>query len=404
MTIQSHINDCIQSIITQRILFAGSAISKEHLVDSSIDTAATDGVKILYNEKFFMDLPYKQRVTLICHELLHILLGHHLRMRGRDAKLWNIACDYVINDMLVKMGFTPIDNWLHDSKYSGKSAEDIYAMLKQQSKEQQEQQSNQSEQSCGSFEEPKNSQGKAMSDSELNEAKTQAEQEARKAKAQMNRRIKGIEKSESLNVSEKAKQLKQIGQGFDDYQERLTDFAASRINWKDVIRNFLFDEAQTEEDEETFNMYDMESHDFDVVMHDRSSKVFGSILFATDVSGSLSHVAPKIASEAFHCLEQVNDGEMLLYQISNKIHTREVITSPDQIKTIRGGGTDFDQFFNHELVEQDIDAKGIIFVTDGWVNTRSWVEPDMPVLWVLTEANTHFERTVPFGDVVRMNS
>jgi len=404
MNTLSQINECIQSIITSFILFAGGAISREHLVDDSVNTASTNGVNIKYNAQYLNSLTFNQRITLICHELLHILLGHHLRMRGRDAKMWNVACDYVINDMLVNMGFEPLPNWLYDPKYSGKSAEDIYALIMKQSEDQQQQQQQQSESSGGSFEEPKNGEGQQMSDSELGEAKAKAEQEARAAKSQMNRRVKGIERSESLTDGEKESQLKQIGKGFSEYTERLTDYAASRIDWRDVISNFLFDEAQTEEDEETFDMYEMESQGFDVVYHDQKSNVFGSILFATDVSGSLSDVAPKIASEAFHCLEQVSKGEMLLYQISDHIHTRSVISSPDQIKTIHGGGTNFDEFFNHELVEKDIDVKGIIFVTDGWVNTRSWVEPDMPVLWILTEANPSFERSVPFGDVVRMNS
>lgn len=404
MTIQSQINECIQSIITTRILFAGSAISKEYDIDNNISTAATDGIKLLFNEEFMNNLTFKQRTTLICHELLHILLGHHLRMRGRDVKNWNVACDYVINDILLKMGFEPLPDWLHDTQYSGMSAEDVYAKIQKQSEQQQQQQQQQSNQSGGSFEEPKNSQGKTMSDSELEEAKANAEQEARKAKSQMNRRVKGIKKSESLTEREKASQVKQVGQGFSEYTERLTDYAASRIDWKDVIRNFLFDEAQTEEDDETFDMYAMEAQDFDVVEHDRKSFVFGNILFATDVSGSLSDVAPKIASEAFHCLEQVNRGEMLLYQISDRIHTRKRITDPSEIKTINGGGTNFNSFFNRELVEGEVDAKGIIFVTDGWVNNRSWVEPEIPVLWILTEANTHFENSVPFGDVVRMNS
>lgn len=239
MNIQKQIQESLQSIIVKYILFACSAMTKQHEVDNSIDTAATDGKKIIYNEAFFQALSYKQRSTLICHELLHILLGHHLRMRGKDGELWNCACDYVINLILVQMNFEPLDNWLYDPKYKGWSAEDVYSDLKNQSKEKQDQQKKQSEESGGSFSEPKNSKGNEMSDAELEEAKGQAEQEAREAKSQLQRRMKGIEKSDTLTAQEKANQLKEIGQGTEAFSERLDDIKHSRIDWRAVVSRFL---------------------------------------------------------------------------------------------------------------------------------------------------------------------
>ena len=404
MTIQKQIQDSIQSIITKHILFACSAITKNHEVDNSIDTAATDGVKIIYNEQFFTSLAYKQRSTLICHELLHILLGHHLRMRGKDGQLWNVATDHVINLILVKMGFEPLDNWLCDSKYIGWSAEDVYQDLKKQSKDKQEQQKKQSEQSGGSFSEPKNSKGNQMSDGELEEAKGKAELEAREAKSQLNRRMKGIEKSDTLTEQEKANQLKEIGQGADAFSERLSDIKHSRIDWKSVVSQFLLDSRPSNENEETFDPYAMEANDFDIVYHDREQAEFGKVAFCMDVSGSLSHMAKEVCSEAFHALEQVQKGELLTYYISTRIKLKETITNADQLTTVSGGGTDFNCFFNRECIDGEFEAEGIIFVTDGHVNSSNWIEPPCNVLWVLTTANKWFEDNVPFGEVVRMNS
>jgi predicted metal-dependent peptidase len=64
---------------------------------------------------------------VIAHELLHAGLRHDTRCGGRDPWLWNIACDYVINDWLVQMevGDLP-DGALYDRGLRGLSAEQVY--------------------------------------------------------------------------------------------------------------------------------------------------------------------------------------------------------------------------------------------------------------------------------------
>jgi predicted metal-dependent peptidase len=65
---------------------------------------------------------------VIAHELLHVCLRHSTRCRGRDAYLWNVACDYVINDWLTNMqiGLPPQLGLLYDPELKGLSAEAIY--------------------------------------------------------------------------------------------------------------------------------------------------------------------------------------------------------------------------------------------------------------------------------------
>lgn len=62
------------------------------------------------------------------HELLHAGLNHASRRRGRDAQLWNVACDFIINAWLIEMGVgsAPAIGLLHDPKFQNWSAEEIY--------------------------------------------------------------------------------------------------------------------------------------------------------------------------------------------------------------------------------------------------------------------------------------
>lgn len=68
---------------------------------------------------------------VLAHEYLHAGLCHHLRCQGRDPYLWNVACDYVINDWLCEMqiGKMPEYGLLYDEDLHGLSAEAIYDMI-----------------------------------------------------------------------------------------------------------------------------------------------------------------------------------------------------------------------------------------------------------------------------------
>lgn len=65
---------------------------------------------------------------VIAHELLHAGLMHYERCCGRDAFLWNVACDFVINGWLIEMGVgeIPTLGLLYDESLKGLSAESIY--------------------------------------------------------------------------------------------------------------------------------------------------------------------------------------------------------------------------------------------------------------------------------------
>jgi predicted metal-dependent peptidase len=70
---------------------------------------------------------------VMAHELLHVGLRHQARRQGRDPYLWNVACDYVINDWLIEMevGAMPDFGALHDPELRGLSAESVYDRIAQ---------------------------------------------------------------------------------------------------------------------------------------------------------------------------------------------------------------------------------------------------------------------------------
>ena len=68
---------------------------------------------------------------ILAHEFLHAGLNHHSRCENRNPVIWNIACDFVINEWLVELGvgMIPECGVLYDPELKNLSAETIYDML-----------------------------------------------------------------------------------------------------------------------------------------------------------------------------------------------------------------------------------------------------------------------------------
>lgn len=100
--------------------------------DRDIPTAATNGHSVWFNPDWFLRMPRECRGTELLHEMWHPARGHMLRGIGRDQKLWNIACDIVINNGLDEQNRKfdeTVPPW-RGKQWIGKSEEEIYEELK----------------------------------------------------------------------------------------------------------------------------------------------------------------------------------------------------------------------------------------------------------------------------------
>jgi len=67
---------------------------------------------------------------VMAHEFLHAALRHDARLEWRDTCLWNVACDFVINQWLTEMGVGERpDGVLFDEQLKGLSAEAVYDII-----------------------------------------------------------------------------------------------------------------------------------------------------------------------------------------------------------------------------------------------------------------------------------
>jgi predicted metal-dependent peptidase len=116
---------------------------------SKCPTAYTNGKDEVYGADFIENMNDRQLRFLILHEVYHKLYRHLTtwqHLYNENARLANMACDYVINikltddnaDLFATMD-GPLEVGCFDDKYRGWDSARVYSDLKKQQQQQQQQ-------------------------------------------------------------------------------------------------------------------------------------------------------------------------------------------------------------------------------------------------------------------------
>ncbi len=117
------------SVINSNYPFFGNLLRKLYIQYSfSLPTAATDGVRLIFNPEFYSKLNIRQKVFIIMHEIMHCALTHMSRSRQHGWDDWkaNIAGDYEINGLLEQEGLVKASD-LQDFLYNKTVAEEKWS-------------------------------------------------------------------------------------------------------------------------------------------------------------------------------------------------------------------------------------------------------------------------------------
>lgn len=129
--------------------FAHLVMNMNIAEDTSVPSMGVDFKgNAFYNPEWVSTLSQEQTQGVLCHEVMHVALTHLLRLGKKDAMTWNIACDMLINYMILQEGFSLPEGVLipNGSVYTlpvegkpdividvtGKVAEEVYEELQQQ--------------------------------------------------------------------------------------------------------------------------------------------------------------------------------------------------------------------------------------------------------------------------------
>jgi predicted metal-dependent peptidase len=98
------VSRAIISLFMAEPFFAHVVQGLRRRVDTATPTAAVAQVgahiELRVNPVFLATLKKDERVAVMKHEVLHVILKHLLRASGKHPLLWNLACDVVVNELI----------------------------------------------------------------------------------------------------------------------------------------------------------------------------------------------------------------------------------------------------------------------------------------------------------------
>ncbi|MBR2610754.1 hypothetical protein, partial [Desulfovibrio sp.] len=116
-------------LVLRQPFFGSLALHLELKADSSCRHLWTDGRTLGFNPVWAATLPHERLVGAQAHEVMHLACAHHVRRNGRDARLWNEACDVVVDALLLGAGFRLPQGHLEHPEYAGLSVDEVYGRL-----------------------------------------------------------------------------------------------------------------------------------------------------------------------------------------------------------------------------------------------------------------------------------
>ncbi len=376
-------------------------------IDEECETAATDGVRIYFGPDFLENLTDSQIDIVMMHEILHVALQHCSRFGDFEPEKFNIACDIVVNSIILEsMGgnrknihlgkYGELMHETPDGKEGAKfTAEEVYAMLPAMNgKKSKNKMPGSKVKGNGGGSGGKNGGNGGSDDSESNGNGVFDDHEKWKNTADDNtlreewqKRI--IDAAEAISIRDPSDQRGLIPA----FAKRLIEeLRKPQTDWRSILNEFV----QEEICDYSFSPPDRRFGDSDFFLPDFNEKdeTVKNILFMIDTSGSMSDDMITAAySEVKGAIDQFNGKlEGLLGFFDAAVIPPTPFSDEDEFMVIKpkgGGGTDFEVIFKYvDDHMTDEPPASIIILTDGYAPFPDEEKSNgIPVLWLLNNEN-----------------
>src|SRR5215831_17609734 len=395
--------------------FFAPGVAKLPIVwDSSIETACTDGRKIMWSPEFFDKCEDQELVTVLCEEVGHCLLGHLWRKpAAADMRTWNFCCDQTVRNMMKEFGeqvqqrrlanpfpFPGGDAFLPDPQYKNMSEEAIYASLP---KDPQGSGGGKSIKVVAPGSASGQGGGKASGKNQSGQG-GQPPQPAPFAEFVCPDPVDSDPQGTKDTKSDWEATLVQsvtIAKGRGNCPGMLdrivNDVMNPKVPWRELIKTWLREKCDDDWNWMKPNRFFDES---EFILPSLDGERIGAIVFATDTSGSIDNdMLAQFQAEKQACLDDMKPAKLIDMCCDTRITQEKEYRIGDTIDTKApgGGGTCFEPVFDRldELPEK---PKMLVYLTD-LHGTFPAKHPDFPVLWVVYGG----KNDAPFGEVVEVN-
>lgn len=364
----ARIRDARAALLLTHPFFGVLSLKLKLVEDSNMPTAGVTPKELRFNPAFTDALGSAELKGLIAHEVMHLALLHPMRESGREHGKWNEACDYAINENLIKDGFTLPKGALLDASYNGLAAETIYDKLPTRPP-----------QPNGGPGQPGAGDGATGSFSDAGPEGTAEHGEALREWTQ--------------NVHDAVRAAQSAGK-LPAGIKRLVDESLHRpMDWRALLRRFMTDQVKA------VPTWAKRNKRFPhVYLPGKRREGMGEVCFIIDTSGSID--GPTLGRFSAECNAIIADCEPSQVHVVyadaavNRVDSFDA-GEPVIMEACGGGGTDFRPAFER-IDEEGWPLACCVYLTD-MCGTFPDAPPAYPVLWAAYGARG---ATAPHGETV----
>jgi len=352
--------------------------------DEFIPTAAVDGRNLYYNTQFFNAMNNKEIEFVVAHEILHMVYDHLGRREERDPMLYNIAADYIVNNLLVRdrIGEKPkIVDCYQDFKYEGWSSEAVYDELFDEA----EKNGREYVEALGE-----------MLDEHIDWEKENEEREGKGLPKYTKEEMDQI-KDEIKESMLQAAQSAGAGNTPAGIQRMIKEMTEPKMNWRELLRMQI---QSTIKNDYTFSRPNRKAWHTGAILPGMNFLDTIDICIGMDLSGSITHQAKDFLGEVNGIMEEFKDYNIKIWCFDTEVYNEDDFSGDDgrsitDYEPMGGGGTDFMVNW-HYMKDRDIQPKKFIMFTDGYA-WDSWGDPEYcDTIFII---HSHHDKTLeaPFG-------
>lgn len=409
--------------------FFGSLLMKMEVTETDLipTMAVTRDGHLLFNPEFVATLTGPELSFVLYHEVLHVALGVFARgeqftemvvMGGRLVSLWNVAHDYVVNDIIKQMvherDVAAPQGILWNPKYRNWACEDVYVDLRKEAAKNPVpvpgpgQQGQSPPSGTGQLPSPEGfwgandvrpdlgGQGGQEDQEGGDDEKGQSDSKAPVRTDQENDQFwrqalveASIRNEQSQNKGEMAGSLKKI----------IDEILTPKVSWASVLSRWVGENGNGEE--ESYARLSRRSWGAGVLLPANMAEGYADVCVLVDTSGSMNGREKEAIAEVFGICEDLNMQVRVIccdWDIQSDITTEDV----NEIDIQGGGGSSFLPAFSR-LDDEQFEGVVVAF-TDGYIDV-----PQVPprslaaTMWVIGPRDqdpTHGS----WGEVLRVDA
>jgi predicted metal-dependent peptidase len=344
----------------------------------TVEQAATDGSRVYVNPAYFATLDRTQQERLVLHQVLHAALLHVSRRGNRDRRIWNTACDIVLNGIISTIEGIGVDpHAVRDATLEPLSVEEIYELLQRDP-------------------------GRYPLTDSIDLLATEADRSGMDGEGQIESVTRGSRRNAVLeahwrNAQHQAELISlMVAQGSlpASLRRELSVLDAEKLDWRTYLWRYM---VQTPTDFIGFDRRFLGRGLYLDALQGESLHVY----VAVDTSGSIDELHIRLFMQEVQGILRAYPHIScdLFYADAQAYGPYEVTAYSELPPPIGSGGTDFRPFFEavEALLRPHVPAI-YIYLTDGY-GTFPAEPPAHPVLWVVVAGGLDVE-LFPFGEAV----